>query len=184
MKTDREAFLKGLLVLAEMCDKTLSKEMIAMYDAELAEVGYARLASAIRTVIRTRKSRDGFPSISELAQAAGAVKDAQSEGDEAANRIVQAISDFGWSSPASAREFIGELGWLVVQRAGGWESVCDVTVKQVPFVRKQYADMAKMLYNRAEQGKLGQAPALPAPGASGAVAKLTGGIGKAVPTDG
>lgn len=191
----REQFIKGLVVLAEMCDKALSKEYLAMYDAELSEIGYDRLCGAVHKIIRTRKSRDGFPSISELAAAAGMVSDPNSEAFEAANRILEAIAKFGWNCPDEAKAFIGELGWTVVQRAGGWENVCAIPVKQVGFIRKQYFDMALMLYNRAADGKLGIAPGLPGAEQKVVDARNAGlinsnqaigllkGIGKAVPND-
>lgn len=40
-------------------------------------------------------------------------------------RINQAVSKIGWSSPNEAKEFIGEVGWVAVERWGGWNYVCE-----------------------------------------------------------
>lgn len=43
----------------------------------------------------------------------------------AASRVIAAVSKFGWNQPALARAWIGELGWVAVQRIGGWEYLCE-----------------------------------------------------------
>lgn len=40
-------------------------------------------------------------------------------------RIKEAVRMFGWPKPTAAREFIGDAGWLFVERAGGWQAVCE-----------------------------------------------------------
>lgn len=43
---------------------------------------------------------------------------------ETVARILQAQDRFGYTWPKEAREFIGEVGWSVVQSYGGWENFC------------------------------------------------------------
>lgn len=182
MKNDREEFLKGLVVLAEVCNQALSEDTLALYDHSLRGLGYPALCGALNQVLQNRRSRDPFPSLKEIRDIIQPPNDAESSSEEAVNRIIEAISRIGRYSPIEAQEFIGELGWLVVMRNGGWENTCDITIPQIPVVRKQWATLARTLYKRAELGQLGQAPALPR-SAPEAIQSLTAGIGKLLPSD-
>ena len=74
--------------------------------------------------------------------------------NEVSSRIRSAISKFGWPSPAAAREYIGELGWEVVKRSGGWQHLCEnlgVTLQPLTF-HAQARDLAKSLHESAALG--------------------------------
>lgn len=42
-----------------------------------------------------------------------------------AGRITESITKFGWCSSSKAREYIGEIGWSVVESWGGWVYICE-----------------------------------------------------------
>lgn len=44
---------------------------------------------------------------------------------EIAARISGAIVRFGYPNPSGARSFIGEDGWAIVERQGGWSYLCE-----------------------------------------------------------
>lgn len=44
---------------------------------------------------------------------------------DTALRIRQAITKFGWNKAGKAKEFIGEAGWNIVERFGGWMYLCE-----------------------------------------------------------
>ncbi|WP_289460478.1 hypothetical protein, partial [Klebsiella pneumoniae] len=44
---------------------------------------------------------------------------------EVSGRIREAISKFGYANQQDAREYIGSLGWKVVERFGGWIYLCE-----------------------------------------------------------
>lgn len=39
-------------------------------------------------------------------------------------RIRTAVSKYGWCNPNEARDYIGETGWQIVERFGGWMHIC------------------------------------------------------------
>ncbi len=40
-------------------------------------------------------------------------------------RIREAVTKFGWPNPTEAHTFIGDAGWRVVERFGGWKYLCE-----------------------------------------------------------
>lgn len=82
---------------------------------------------------------------------------------EAAARIPEAIRRYGYPDPVGARAFIGELGWSVVQRFGGWLYICEHhgdDLNPSTFLA-QARDLAKSHAELSRTGHLGEAPALP-----------------------
>lgn len=73
---------------------------------------------------------------------------------EVASRIQAAISKFGYCNPIEAKEYIGSVGWMAVQRNGGWLSVCEnvgVTVDPSIFYA-QTRDLAEsIIINAAKE---------------------------------
>lgn len=66
-----------------------------------------------------------FPTPAEIY---GMIKPELSVDDEAnliATKIRQAISRCGYADPEGARKFIGEVGWNIVRRFGGWTYICE-----------------------------------------------------------
>lgn len=49
----------------------------------------------------------------------------EAKANEVASRIRSAIGKFGWCNPNEARTYIGELGWKIVERSGGWNYICE-----------------------------------------------------------
>lgn len=159
--TPEQKFFTRITALASMCGFTLSPEVIALYDRNLSKLGYENLSHALDVVITNRKSRDPFPSIREIREIISPDADPEVEAIEAAGRIVQAVSRIGPYQCDKAREFIGELGWRVVEREGGWVNVCNVlTDENLGMLKAQWRQMAKSQYMRAKSG-FESAPQLP-----------------------
>lgn len=161
---DRKHFLTKLVLLAEMCSKTLSADLIAVYDQNLAGLGYAKLCAALDELMLSRRDRDGFPAIRTIRETAQPAVSPEHEAIEASNRIVEAISKIGYARETEAEEFIGPLGWMIVQREGGWVSLCErVQMDELPTLKAQWRELAKALQGRALAGRLYDPPALPLP---------------------
>lgn len=52
--------------------------------------------------------------------------DPKDQAREISSRIQHAISKFGWPNPDQAKYYIGDIGWKVVDRYGGWMRVCEM----------------------------------------------------------
>ena len=101
---------------------------------------------------------------------------------EAAERIVHAVSRYGWSNLTLAKEYIGELGWKCVEMQGGWQTVCsEVTHENQGFLKAQYREYCRTLIHRGRKGILELPPAIPRESLENKdFKKLTDGIGKEI----
>lgn len=88
--------------------------------------------------------------------------DSKDVGRETALRIREAVSKFGWPSPAKAKEHIGELGWSVVERMGGWSHICENLGVEIPesVFLAQARDAAESMHRLGGMGYDSSAPAL------------------------
>jgi len=169
--TPRERFLQRIAALGTMCGFPLDPKsgVLHLYELELAPLGYERAAKAIEEIVRTRKGTDRFPSIADIRNLIVPEPGPEVEAIEAANRIVEALSRFGGCNAdvnePRAREFVGELGWLVVQRHGGWVNLVEsgIAADQIPTLKAQWRELAKALWARAKAGRIHQPPTLPRP---------------------
>lgn len=160
--TSRQAFISKFVLLAEMCGKSLSEDLVAMYEKSLSQLGYEKLSYVIEQIILERGDRDPFPSIRTIREKVVPTPSAESEAIDAANRISEAMAKYGYGRREEAKQFIGELGWLIVQRQGGWENLCENTLTtQMPTLRAQWRELGKTLWQKAKDGTLHEAPALP-----------------------
>lgn len=72
---------------------------------------------------------------------------------EASNKIVEAMSKFGWTNPERAEQFMGPIGWEVVKREGGWAQICERTKNEdLPILKAQWRELAKVVAVRQAQG--------------------------------
>ncbi len=73
----------------------------------------------------------------------GTIKDDKEIGDEIAGRIWACLGKFGHSLPGGAQQFMGPIGWEVVQRNGGWYTLCETaTFDQQPSLMKAWREAA------------------------------------------
>ena len=152
-------FLNRLGMLAKVTEFHLTKEWVALYDRALSKFGYDKAAAAVEAAIMERRGNERMPSIGDLVQrCAPQVLDADTA-VEVAGRIWGAISKFGWSDPLGARDWIGEVGWHIIETNGGWQSICATAqAKDVGTWRAQLRDHAAAAIRRHKAGVLGVAP--------------------------
>lgn len=165
------AVKKLLIGLAEFYGETLTPTRLKMFAEVLSDMPAVELERAIGVVTRDpRITRMPLPA--NLRQATRPSANPDHDALEASNRIVEAIDRFGWTNPKEAQAFIGELGWLVVQREGGWETICEnTTARQLPTLKAQWRELAKAVAGRAQRGELETPPTLPS-GPGGIVKSL------------
>lgn len=84
---------------------------------------------------------------------------------EAASRVVAAVSKFGWAQPAEAQAYVGEVGWHVVDRFGGWLHICQNLGSDISLTtfQAQARDLARSSVKLQKLGRFDQPVALPAP---------------------
>lgn len=88
---------------------------------------------------------------------------------DAVGRIVEAISKYGWNNSELAKEHIGELGWEVVKREGGWRSVCELSYDGMGVFKAQAKHQAMAIIAGGRAGILAIPPSIPEEGQAGAI---------------
>jgi hypothetical protein len=116
---------KLLVKLAAYYEKKLSDEQIQIYAEQLNEaLTSAELSHACKLYIND-PTNEFFPRpVSKLIHLIRQPISANDEAVSIADRVVEAISRFGWANEAEAMSFIGEAGKAAVRRNGGWNYLC------------------------------------------------------------
>ena len=149
--------------LGEYYRQPISDLVLKMYEQDVSDLPPEQVERALTEYRRSPKNR--FPplpaNVRELVEPA--INDDQLAVETAA-RIVTAISKFGWNNPVPAKAFMGEVGWAVVEKQGGWENVCANTkASEIGIFQAQVRELAKVQIKLARMGALDTPPALPRP---------------------
>ncbi len=144
-----EVFVRGLSYLAKETGKELTNEHFKIYEQACSGLGLHWANRAIEKIILSRKARDPFPQPRELLEAALEMRlgrEGMSSAEAIAGSIVGAIRKFGYANPAEAKEHIGEIGWKIILREGGWAHLCQsLREDQVMGLKSQWAKQARDL---------------------------------------
>jgi hypothetical protein len=162
-QNDRLKLGQVIGVTAFFYDRKVTPEVVSMMVDDLSDLPTPLVIAAFQEYRRNSTNR-AFPMPGQIREMVAPLEDSQSAARDAAGRIIAAVSKFGWNNSTAAREYIGSLGWEVVQRQGGWKSVCEtLTHDNATGLQAQWRDLAMAVANRAKAGLLDSAPALPEP---------------------
>lgn len=158
---DERAALKALIVMTSAYyGQRLDDTVVEMYAEDLADLPLDAVRRALVEARRDPKQRT-FPLPAVIRDKIQPFDNADADAKEAAGRIVAAVSRFGWNNVARAREYVGELGWAVVERQGGWETLCrTLTEDNIGQMQAQWRDLALSVSKRAKLGILNEPPRL------------------------
>lgn len=164
--------LKALIVATSAYyGHTVPDNVLALYVEDLADLEFPAVAGAIKEVRRDPKTTR-FPLPAAIRSRIAPTESVEDQAREAASRITSAVAKYGWTNPERAKEFIGEVGWYVVDRMGGWQNVCQtLCAENMPSLQAQWRELAASAMRRSKAGTLNVAPALPKP-ESGSLERL------------
>lgn len=129
--------------LPKWAPKEIDKDLCAIWTGVLKDYSDEEIKGALGNAISTLNEWPTPSMIKRLCQ--GTSRTDEEIGQEVSSRIEGAISKFGYTSPDKAKEYVGEIGWVVVQQCGGWESICEVDYDQLPSSRKQWRDIGTIV---------------------------------------
>ncbi|MGE3756901.1 MAG: hypothetical protein AB7H97_04055 [Pseudobdellovibrionaceae bacterium] len=106
-------------------ERVLPDTVVQMYAKDLADLPVDKCIDAYERW-RRNPANKVFPRPAEIRELVNPEEfvSVEAKAREIAARIVGAVPKFGWNNGKEARVFIGEEGWSVVQRQGGWSHVC------------------------------------------------------------
>lgn len=132
---------------------TLPDITLEMYAQDTRDIPLETMVSIFETYRRTTKS-PVLPMPIVFREIYEKKMSADVQANLVPQRIFEAISKFGWAEPDKAREYIGELGWRLVEMRGGWLNVCQnlgTNWDEGTFIA-QARDNTKSLIKAAELG--------------------------------
>lgn len=157
---NRKDLARMIKATASYYGKRLEPDVLTMMCDDLSDLPLTACVDAYAKYRRDSSNRF-FPLPAQIRDIISPATSPDDEAREAAGRIIQAIAKFGWCNESRAKLFVGSLGWEVVQRFGGWPSVCELQNKNVGTFQAQARDLAKSVSVRALNGSLDRPPELP-----------------------
>lgn len=155
-QNERAQLLEYVAALSAYYQRPLSDIVLKMYADDLNDLPLNDILKAYDGYRRDPKNRT-MPLPAQIRAILAPEPDTESMSREIVARILEAQDRFGYTWPAEAKQFIGEVGWSVVRAYGGWENFCsglgqDFTVDAFS------AQARELLKGRITYGeKLGQA---------------------------
>lgn len=145
MSPDEKKEVKKLwTMLATYYGREVMDQVIMMYTEDVADMPFEAVKRAMHEYRRGPRNRT-MPLPADIRQ----IAQPEAIGDEllavdAAARILHAMVKFGYPNWKAAQEYIGTLGWMVVQKQGGWEQLCQSTKADDRLTfQKQARDIAR-----------------------------------------
>lgn len=147
--------------IAEIIGAKITRQQISRMIDSVDHLPASRVIEFLNDWLASPNARK-LPLPADILQAMGERINPRAEAVEAATRIIQAVSDFGWAQGSKARPFIGELGWRAVERIGGWSYLCENLGTTLPLttIQAQVRDLCESTILRAQSG-LNEAPGFP-----------------------
>ena len=112
-------------VAAEYFQRPVSDVVARMYAADVADLPSAAVLRAMQELRREPKRRT-LPLPAEVR--AQVMRHTQGNGpavaEQVAARIAGAVSRFGYTGAARARQYMGEVGWEACEELGGYVALC------------------------------------------------------------
>lgn len=96
-----------------------------MYAEDVADLQFDEVIKALGAYRRNPKNRQ-MPLPAHIRELIEPVETPESRAREIASKISGAVVKFGQPNENMAREYIGETGWAIVSRRGGWSHICSI----------------------------------------------------------
>lgn len=149
---ERAALKKRFVQTALYFGQSVPDDVLDLYVRDLDDLPFVDVVKAM-TAIRRDPTTRRCPLPSVIRQRIQPAQTDEQRALDAVSLIVMAISKVGPYRTQEARALVGDLGWLVVEREGGWQHVCEMlTDENVGTLRAQWRELAKALSVRSRAG--------------------------------
>jgi hypothetical protein len=114
---------EAIHITARFFGRQLDDDVLLMMAETLSDLPEEIVVDAYRSYLKNPKSKT-FPLPAQIRDIIFPETDPESAAREVAARINHAIVKFGWSNAELAKEYIGKVGWGLVEKSGGWSYAC------------------------------------------------------------
>jgi hypothetical protein len=163
---DRKNLAKAYMgVAAFYSDRPVLRETVTMWLNALEDLEPSKIHEALKKWFNDPKASRP-PTPGQIRELITPTVDEQTEAIDIASRIIAAVPKYGYQGSANvrdARAFIGESGWVAVDRLGGWRYICEnLGTRTLPLTmaQAQIRDVCRAQVVLAKSGRV----FLPAPG--------------------
>jgi len=108
---------------AQYYGREFKKEVLAMMVSDLEDLSATAVLDTLNRYRKDPRSKT-FPLPAQIRDMISPTVNHDAKAREIAGRIQHAITRFGYSNPQEAQNYIGEVGWDVIQSSGGWSYLC------------------------------------------------------------
>jgi hypothetical protein len=124
--TPRQSLAKIINNTAIYYGRSLEPEVLSMMCNDLDDLPVDRVLAAYDAYRRNPKNKF-FPLPAQIREIVCPEENitAEDQAREIAARICAAVPTFGWCNGHKARTYVGEIGWSVILRQGGWSYLCE-----------------------------------------------------------
>jgi len=161
ISSEKSYISNTLSAMAEIYGKTISTAAIIHMVESISDLDYMSVVQTLHDWSKTEKS---FPYPADIRAKIFPENSDKDDAQDVANFVISAVSKFGYTNPTKAKEYIGDLGWEVVSRMGGWKHLCEtLTLENEGMLRAQIREYTFTVSKRAKRGELELKPELPQP---------------------
>ena len=152
-KTNEQQLFEFWLNVSAFYRQNISDQVLKMYVYDTKDFTIDEMRKAFE-IYRNSSESNFFPLPGSLKRMIRPEPNEEDESLELASIIFEAVKKFGYINPTKAREFIGELGWSVLEGFGSWAHFCQLlSVENQGIIRAQIRDSAKAKLRRAKAGR-------------------------------
>lgn len=159
MKTVKQIILENAMYY----DATMNDMRLNLFVEELKNCPVDKLEQAF-ALFRKEPGRRTLPMPADVLSKANPQETPNSKAIEAASRIIESVTRFGWTNADAAQHYIGSLGWRVVQGYGGWGQVCNLlNADNTSYYKQDFVKSAVASLEREVLGLTETPPTLESP---------------------
>lgn len=109
---------------AKFYDKVLDQDMLNLLTSDVNDLNAQDVINALNLYRKDKKNKF-WPKSSDVRELIIPSFSEESIGRDTSAKIIAAIPRYGYNNAIEARSFIGEFGWNIVKRLGGWSFLCE-----------------------------------------------------------
>jgi len=136
----KKSLFEAIRKLALAKDQAITEERIDIYVETLAQFELPKVMAALKKLYYEHPR---FPDISDIMKIINPPISEQDKAMEMAGEILDAIRSFGSYQVKEAREALGPVVWLAIERFGGWSTLTSLTNNEMGSARAQLRECCK-----------------------------------------